>query len=134
MTTAPATPKSPVDALPSGSFSIGIVGVQWSVKSATEVDVTVSVLGVSVDTLDATLSGTDSKIVNSVNVLGLVTGTLGVEAVYGDPTPANNGLWLEGQLTTIGGVKLGPFKYNIIADLANIKPMPAYASDAMGGA
>ena len=85
------------DTLPSGSWSLGPLTVTWSLKSGNEVDVTFSVLGIDIDTLSGTLNNQDFEVKDNINLLGLVTGTIGLKAVYGG-APGTNGLHIEGRL------------------------------------
>lgn len=100
------------DKLPSGTWSLGPLNITWSLKSASEIDVDVSVFGIDVDTLSGTLSATNMKIGDTINILGLITGNLGIEAKYNSPGN-DNGLYLEGQLSG-PGFSTGPLNFRIV--------------------
>ena len=99
------------DTLPSGSWGIGPLIVHWDLKALNEVDVTVSVLGVNVDTLSGTVNSTDAVIESDVNILGVVTGHLKISAIYVDP---DAGLWIEGELKA-PGIDTGALKHRIVS-------------------
>ena len=86
------------DHFPSGSWNFGPVGITWDLAANNEVDVSVTVLGISVDKLSGTINQQNCEIKDNINVLGIVTGTIGVKADYSG-NAAQSGLWLEGQLT-----------------------------------
>jgi hypothetical protein len=88
-------------ALPSGTWILGPVTLAWSLQDLDEIDLTVSVLGVTVDTLAGTLSKTQTEIADQINVFDLVKGSLSLTAKY-DTTDGTNGLYLAGQLTGPG--------------------------------
>jgi hypothetical protein len=85
------------DKLPSGSWSYGPITVQWSVKNNDELDISISILGFDIDDLSGTLSPNDAKVTNTINILGLIAGSLTFEAKY-NQGPATDGLWISGQL------------------------------------
>ena len=99
------------DKLPSGSWGIGPLLVQWSLQPNNEVDVTVSVLGIQIDELDITLNQKDAEVKDNVDILGIVKGTIGLKAIYGQPN--GNGLYLEGELSG-PGFDTGQLNYCII--------------------
>jgi hypothetical protein len=85
------------DTLPSGTWGLGPLSINWSIKSLTEIDVQITVFGIDVDDLKGTLSPANTKIEDDLNVLGIVTGDIAIEAKY-NQGPATDGLYLEGQL------------------------------------
>jgi hypothetical protein len=89
------------DTLPSGTWNLGPVAIVWDVKDSDEIDVNVSILGINVDTLSGTLSTGDVVIKDTVNILGIITGDLSLEAKYAT-TDNTNGLYLTGQLSGSG--------------------------------
>jgi hypothetical protein len=84
------------DRFPSGSWGLGPINIQWSLKSGNEVDVDVSVIGVKIDTLTGTLSAQNTRLQDDLNILGIVQGALALEARYG--LADDSGLYVEGQL------------------------------------
>ena len=89
------------DHFPSGSWGLGPLNIQWSIKDLDEVDVDVSILGIDIDHLSGTIDKGKLSIGNHVSVLGLISGDLEIEAIH-DQGVAADGLWLEGQLAGIG--------------------------------
>ncbi|HVP84869.1 MAG TPA: hypothetical protein VMS78_09120 [Rhizomicrobium sp.] len=89
------------DTLPSGSWGIGPLVIHWSLKSQSEIDVEVSVFGIDVDELTATLSARNAKISDDIDILGIITGSIGLEARFA-PGAKDNGLYLEGRLSGPG--------------------------------
>ncbi len=85
------------DTLPSGTWALGPLNINWSIKSLTEIDIQITVFGIDVDDLKGTLSPTNAEIESELNILGLVTGNVAVRAVY-NQGPATDGLYLIGQL------------------------------------
>jgi hypothetical protein len=94
------------DAFPSGTWSFGPVTVSWDLTAGNEADVTVSVLGIQVDTLKGSIKNGTVTVENAINILGLVTGTLELD---GKP----DGLYISGELKG-PGFDL-PFSHRIIA-------------------
>lgn len=88
------------DTLPQGTWGIGPLLISWSLKSGNEVSVTASVLGIQVDALSLTLNSKTSQVSDNIDLLGIVTGTIGLEAKYGQAT--GNGLYVTGQLSGPG--------------------------------
>ncbi|CAJ2849146.1 Uncharacterised protein [Burkholderia pseudomallei] len=88
------------DKFPSGSWGIGPLVINWNLRAGNEVAVSVSVLGVQIDELDITINQKNAEVKNDVSVLGLVSGVIGLNAVYDQPS--GNGLYFEGQLSGPG--------------------------------
>ena len=107
------SPALGTDKFPSGSWTLGPLTIQWSLKAGNVVDIEVSVFGVDVDSLKGTLSGTTTKIQDDVSVLGIVTGSIAVEAKYNTGNN-NDGLYLEGRLTG-PGFDTGQLSHRIIS-------------------
>lgn len=107
---APAKTAGSPDKLPSGSWGIGPLNIQWSLKSLTEVDVSVSLFGIDIDDLKATLSGTQMEISDEINLLA-VQGTITLDVKY--DVPNQNGLWIGGRLQG-PGFDTGQMNYRII--------------------
>lgn len=103
--------KTP-DAFPNGNWGIGPITVSWNLKEHDEIDVTVSVFGIQIDTLTGTVAHNNAKITNDIDVLGLAKGTLTLEGDYAQNS-SNNGLWLKGHLSGPGFSI--PLNYRIVA-------------------
>jgi hypothetical protein len=106
------TSKTTPDGFPSGSWTFGPLTVTWSLKNNDEVDVAVSILGIQIDTLTGSVTSTSTRISDNVNVLGIVSGTITLEADYA-PNSTTNGLYVKGQLSG-PGFNLPSFSYRII--------------------
>jgi hypothetical protein len=94
------------DGFPSGSWSFGPVTVSWDLTAGNEADVTVSVLGIPVDTLKGSIKNGTVTVEDTINILGLVSGNLELD---GKP----DGLYISGELKG-PGFDL-PFNHRIIA-------------------
>lgn len=97
MTMAVPVAATGTDKLPSGSWSFGPIGAEWSIKDNDEIDIEVSVFGFDIDDLSGTLTSTAATITDTVNILNLITGTLSFTAKY-NQGPTSDGLWIGGQL------------------------------------
>jgi hypothetical protein len=112
-TMAVPTATGGTDQLPSGSWGFGPISIQWSIEPNNEVDVQVSVLGINVDKLSGTLSSSQAGISDTLNVLGIVNGSLGLAVKYGQG-PSADGLWISGQVTA-GSWNSGALNHRLIA-------------------
>lgn len=101
------------DKLPSGTWKLGPVNIQWRLTGINEVDAAVSIFGVDIDTLSGTLNSDTTELQDTVNVLGVVTGTLALLAKY-EMADDRNGLYLDGRLTG-PGFDTGPLNSRIIS-------------------
>jgi hypothetical protein len=108
----PAVKTTP-DGFPSGSWSFGPISVAWSLRNDNEVDVTLSILGIQVDTLSGTITSNDASLSDNVNILGIVKGTLTIEADYAAGS-TTNGLYIKGSISG-PGFNVPNFSYRIIA-------------------
>jgi hypothetical protein len=86
------------DSLPSGTWGLGPISISWSFSNYDEVDIAISILGIAVDKLTGTISPTATTLDDTVNILGIITGSLALEAKYAT-TDNTNGLYLTGQLS-----------------------------------
>jgi hypothetical protein len=109
---APEVMAIGTDKLPSGTWNLGPVNIQWSLKAINEIAVDLSIFGIDVDTLSGTLGPHSTKLQDTINVLGIVTGPLALTATYG-AADDRNGLYLEGRLSG-PGFDTGPLNSRIV--------------------
>jgi hypothetical protein len=100
------------DKKPGGTWTWGPLGITWDLNDQGGVDVEVSVLGIDIDTLSGSINPNGAGLSDTIDILGLVTGTLGLNLIVGQG-PAKDGLWLTGQFTA-EGYSTGPFNVRIV--------------------
>lgn len=100
------------DQFPSGSWGFGPINIKWSVKDNNEIDIDVSVLGIDVDDLTGTLTSNSASLSDTLDVLGIVKGTLGLTAKWNQGA-ATDGLWISGQVTA-GTWSSGTLNHRIV--------------------
>jgi hypothetical protein len=101
------------DGFPSGSWGFGPVSITWSLKAANAVDVGVSVLGINIDNLTGTLSPGNCSLKDNLAVLGVVNGSLELDAIY-QGTPAEQGIWVRGEFKVLG-IDSGVLNHRIVS-------------------
>ena len=89
------------DTLPSGTWGLGPLLIAWSLINQDEIDISFSILGIDIDTLTGIIGPGNTTIQDTVNVLGIVTGDLALEAKFAT-TDGSNGLYLTGQVSGPG--------------------------------
>lgn len=107
------TTATTADKLPGGTWGWGPISLTWDLNAQGGVDVDVSILGIDIDTLSGSLNADGASLSDTLDILGIVQGVLGLKLVRGQG-PAQDGLWVSGHFTA-GPFNPPPFNIRVVS-------------------